>query len=262
MTALLLLVLAVVVPAVVTVGAMVGVARTRARPDGELDADSLGFVGGTLNAIYIVILAFYVVFAWQTGDDISAHADTEANALIDIHHQAGEAPAAQRDEIRRLVSSYATEVVEREWGMLADGRTDDKVDEIVADLRAAVSAMPTDAEDVTTARSFALTDVRTLDEFHRDRVDDSTGSGIFNTTLLVGTVVGSVLMIVFPLLMGLTATVRHLLVMGMMAVILGVMVYMSFALIDPLNGVFAQEPEAFESALEIFTGGSGTPAAG
>ena len=249
------LVLAVVLPALATLGLMVGVGRTRARPDGELDADSLGFVGGTLNAIYIVILAFYVVFAWQTGDDISTQAGTEANALIDIYHQAGEAPAAQRDELRRLVSAYATEVADHEWSSLADGNADERVDRIVADLRTSVTAMPSGDPNTVTARQFALSDVRTLDEFHRDRVDDSTDSGVFNTTLLVGTVVGSALMIAFPLVMGITATRRHLVVMGSMAVILGVLVYMSFALMDPLNGAFAQEPDAFRSALDLFAAG-------
>ena len=254
MVGYLAIVLAVVLPAAATVGVMVGLGRTRARPDGELDADSLGFVGGTLNAIYIVILAFYVVFAWQTGDDISSQAGTEANALIDIYHQADEAPDAQRDTLRRLVADYATEAADHEWRSLAEGREDGRMDGIVADLRAAVTALPSDDAAVATARQFALTYVRMLDEFHRDRVSDSTDSGVFNTTLLAGTVVGSVLMVVFPLLMGITATRRHLVVMGGIALVLGVVVYMSFALIDPLNGVFAQDPDAFRSALDIFDG--------
>lgn len=248
------LVLAIVVPPIVTVVMMRVLARSEStRSDGELDADSLGFVGGTLNAIYIVVLAFYVVFAWQTGDDIDSGATAEANALIDLHHQVSVAAVDDRDAIRSLARDYAKQVADTEWQRLAAGGTDPKVDEILGGLRDRVGALPSDAEPINTARQYALTDLRQLDEAHRARVSDSDGDSVFNATLLVGTVVGSALMIVFPLAIGITPARRHVIVMGTMAVILGAMVYISVDMMDPLTGLFANDPDAFRDALDLFS---------
>ena len=82
-------------------------ARRKAVASGDCDSDSQSFVVGVLNALFTVVLAFYIVFTWQNGDDIEKATKKEANALADIHWQVEFAPPASATQIQALTSRYA-----------------------------------------------------------------------------------------------------------------------------------------------------------
>ncbi|MGQ0623238.1 MAG: bestrophin-like domain [Sporichthyaceae bacterium] len=251
MTLVQLLVL-LVVPAAVVLGLWLKVGRRWSREDAEMDPDLIGFVGGILNATFVVVLAFYIVFAWQRGDDISSQADREANAVIDVYHQAQLIPGSPGTEVQALAATYAREVVDVEWEALAeDGEAGPAVQETIDRLRSLVSAWPTDTESTKTARQLALADVRVLDEVHRERVDDSTGSDPLTSTLLIGIGIGAVLVLAYPLLIGLSRRRRHITALGGLGVVLGVTMFVALSMRDPLNGPFSVDPEAFEAALRV-----------
>lgn len=240
----------VVVPALLITVATVVLGRRRIVAGGEFDSDSVSFIGGVLAALFTVVFAFYIVFAWQTGDDIESNADAEADALIDAFWQANVAPVAHRAELHDLIHVYATQVTESEWGLLDEGKVDPRVPEIIDSLRASFTALPTDDVAVEVAREQGLLDVRQIDENHRARVDDATSSNTLNRVLLGGTLVGAVLMIAFPLLAGLSFKFANVLVMVILTATLGATIFLSIQLIHPLDGMFGVEPSAFLEVLD------------
>ncbi|OXM72327.1 hypothetical protein CF166_15790 [Amycolatopsis sp. KNN50.9b] len=221
--------------------------RTRTAASGEFDSDGLSFLGGLFNALFLVVLAFYVVFAWENGDDLDNRAATEADALIDLYWQVDGVPDPARIAVQDLVRGYADEVVDGEWARLADGHDDGAVADLISTMRQRVSALPADTDQLSTARENALQDVRVLDDNHRARVDAATDQDPFTETLLAATIVGAVLMIAFPLLIGLRARRNHVALMAVTAAVLVATVIASIELQDPLNGIFASEPDSFRT---------------
>jgi hypothetical protein len=243
------LLLTVVLPVFLVVLAGIAVGRGDRVSHGEFDADSLGFAGGVLSALFTVVLAFYIVFAWQTGADIASSSDTEANAVLDAYWQAESLPGAVRGQTQDPLRAYAQRVVDNEWTALATGGVDTHLRDTLRALRAAIAGV-TPADDATqSARDNALADVRQIDESHRARVATATGGDAFNGVLLGGTLFGAGLMIVFPLFVGLSARPANIAVLALLTATIGATVFLSLQLAHPLEGVFAVGPDAFRAAL-------------
>lgn len=236
-------------PTILAVVVAVVLGRRKFVAAGDSDSDSVSFAGGILSAMFTVVLAFYVVFAWQAGSDISNTADTEADALIDAYWQADLAAEPNRAILQGMLRDYATAVADREWDALAAGRADGRGDELVRGLRAGFVAMPAPDDLGQVARAQALRDVRQIDESHRARVGLAAGTD-FNGVLLIGTVVGALLVVVFPLLAGLSATPLNMAVLGLMVLTVGAAVFLSLQLANPLGGPFGVGPDAFKAALQ------------
>jgi hypothetical protein len=241
-------------PAAVVIAVTILAGRSKKASSGEADSDSMGFIGGVLNALFTVVLAFYIVFAWQQGDNVSSQATAEANALTDTYWEVGVAPQPEQDRIRDLVKQYANEVADHEWAALDQGRTDPTVQSILNELRSAVSALPTDTDPVKNARDESLQDIEQIDINHGDRVDAATDGSTFTTFLLVGTIIGALAMLAFPLLIGLSARPSNLVGIVILTVVLAAIVFISVQLQHPLHGTFGVSPDSFHDVLaEIAT---------
>jgi hypothetical protein len=223
--------------------------RTRARSQ-DYDTDSVSFVGGVLNAMFTVVLAFFVVFAWQNGADLDSHATAESDAVLDTYWQMAVVPQPAADNVRNLLNQYATQVADSEWPALTDGRDEPEVADTIVALRGAVTALPIDAEVVAEARKQALQNLRAIDENHRARVDMATSTDAFTIALLVGTVIGAVLMIAFPLIFGLSRRPANLVMMVLLTMTLSATMYVSWQLMHPLEGFFGATPDVFRAALD------------
>ncbi|WP_199439697.1 DUF4239 domain-containing protein [Umezawaea beigongshangensis] len=244
---------AVVVPVVLAIVATIVAGRLRRASEGQFDGDSASFVGGVLNALFVVVLAFYVVFAWEAGNDVHERSATESAALVDAYWQVAAAPEQERDQLRGLIRDYTTRVVDQEWSLLERGRADPGADELLVSLRAGVAALPVEDEKVKSAREHALRDVRQVVDSRRERVAVAGGGDALLQLLLVGAVAGAVLMVAFPLVIGFSAGVRHVLVVGVLALALALVLWVSIELGHPFSGVFAVQPDAFRAALVEFS---------
>lgn len=247
---LLEVLLLVLLPPVLVVVAAVFLARRPSVAGGDLDSDTVSFSGGVLSALFTVVLAFHIVFAWQAGADVESAATAEANAALDLHWRAADLSPPVRDEVRGLVRTYTALVVDAEWGALARGGTDPRPPETLRRLRGVLAALPADGGAVESARDAALHDVRQLDENRRARVDLATGGDTFAAVLLVGTVIGAAFMIGFPLLVGISATPGNLVVLAALTLTVGATVFLSVQLARPLDGPFGVGPAAHLAALD------------
>jgi hypothetical protein len=240
----------VLLPTLLVVAATAALGRRRAVRGGSFDSDSLSFAGGVLGAVFTVVLAFYVVFAWQVGADIKASSDAEANALIDAYDLVDVAPAPVRDTVRGLLREYADLVANREWLSLRErGAPEPRLTRIVVEARAALTSLPPADTVLQFAREQGLQAVRVVDDSHRARVDSVTDTHVFNNVLLTGTILGGALVIGFPLLAGISARPVNVAVMALLAAVVTALVLFALLLAHPLDGPLGVEPDSFRTAL-------------
>ncbi|MEJ3652896.1 hypothetical protein WEH80_07925 [Actinomycetes bacterium KLBMP 9759] len=208
----------------------------------------MSFAGGIVSALFTVVLAFYIVFAWQQGADIESNASAEADAVVDAYWQADAAPEPSRSALQGLLREYAITVADREWQLLRQGEKEDTVADLIRAIRTEFIALPTDGASGV-SREYGLRDVRDIDEAHRSRVDLAAGDNTFNTVLLVATLIGAALVIAFPIVVGMSGRPVNLVVVGVLAFTVGATIYIALQLRTPLDGAFGVEPDAFLDAV-------------
>jgi hypothetical protein len=243
----------VILPAVLVVLVAVLRGRRRTVATGDFDSDSVSFAGGVISALFTVVLAFYVVFAWQLGADIGSDASAEADAVVDAHWQADVLPEPDRSTLQTLLREYASSVAYDEWPALVKGEDDPRPAELIEALRTGFGAVPASGGAADTAREQGIRDVRQIADNHRSRVDSATSSDPFTDALLVGTLVGAALMIVFPLLVGVSTRRANIVVMAILAAVVGATVFVVLQLMRPLDGPFGVGPDALLTALQEIT---------
>lgn len=247
---LLDLTLTVLVPTLLVVLIAILRGRRKAVSSGDFDSDSVSFAGGVISALFTVVLAFYVVFAWQRGADIDNSTTAEAQAVVDAHWQAEALPEPHRTSIQGMLRDYASSVVEEEWPSLVNGQTQSRPAELIQRIRAEFAALPESSGAVVFAREQGLRDVRQIDESRRSRVDLATGDDVFTRVLLAGTLIGAALMIAFPLLVGFSTRPVNIVILGILTAVVGATVFISVQLGRPLDGPFGVGPDALRGAVQ------------
>jgi hypothetical protein len=247
--AVLEFVLLVVVPVIVAAGGAYLFGRRTAVADGEKDGDSVSYVGGIISALFTVVLAFFVVFAWQAGADVESSSSAESDALLDLFWQVEALPGPQRTGLQDLVAQYTRSVADTEWPLLAAGEADPHAGALLEKLRDTVGALPIDGGIAQSVREQGMADLRQVGDARRARLDAATEDDSFNTILLVGTLVGGALTIAFPLLAGISARPVNVVIMGVLGLVVGVTMFVAVALAAPVGGLFGAEPGAFLGAL-------------
>lgn len=242
--------LIVALPTLLAVAVGWAIGRRKAVVDGASDSDSVSFIGGIIGALFTVVLAFYIVFAWQLGADISNNSSTESDALIDAYRQAQYMPEPDRGTVQDQLRAYATRVATTEWGLLAQGKVDERPGEIIRTVRENFAGMAVTDTVAQSTRENGLTDMRQVDQSHRARVGLASGTDPFNSVLLAGTIIGAVLMLLYPLIVGMSARPANLVVLGILTVMIGATVFLSIQLTHPLDGMFGVGPDAFNEALD------------
>lgn len=239
----------VLVPTLLVIIVAILRGRRKAVSSGDFDSDSVSFAGGVISALFTVVLAFYVVFAWQLGADIDNSATAEGQAVRDAHWQAEALPEPQRTAIQGLLRDYVSSVADEEWPALVNGEASARPAELVQQIRAEFAAIPESGGAVDFAREQGLRDARQIDESRRTRVDLATGADPFTSVLLAGTLVGAALMIAFPLLVGFSTRPVNIVVLGILTAVVGATVFISVQLSRPLDGPFGVGPDALRGAL-------------
>ncbi|MEU0882415.1 hypothetical protein ABZ345_27710 [Lentzea sp. NPDC005914] len=245
----------VVASVVVTIAACLLFGRSRVHDQADdRDADSRGFLGAVISGLFIVALAFYTVIVWEDNGTAEDNAAREAAAVADAYWQTGVMPQPQRDHIRLLLAEYPKLVADEEWPKLAHGEADDRTTETLNSLHTEILSLPATPDEVKSARERALERLREITDLRRDRLDQAGGLDNMGKLTLIATIVGAVGMVVFPLLIGFTARLRHVLQMGVMAAVLAFVCVLCLGMTHPFSGVLRVRPDAFTTVTEEIAG--------
>ncbi|MGY1738693.1 bestrophin-like domain [Geodermatophilus sp. SYSU D00684] len=176
--------------------------------------DVVGFVVAVVGGIYAVLLAFVVIVAWES-------------------------------------STGAEEVVEASWPAMADGRPGDpEAEDVLQEMADVLAGTP-----VTTPgeQEFVGAEVDRLNELVslRSQRLDFVERGI-PASLWIALVVGALVTVGLALLFGLERTALHLVMVGSLAVLIGVLLFVAVGFNVPFAGDVAVHPTAFERVLDDF----------
>ncbi|RBY82467.1 hypothetical protein DQ238_04015 [Geodermatophilus sp. TF02-6] len=215
--------------------------------------DVVGFIIAVVGVIYAVLLAFVVIVAWENFDEAEGIVGQEASALRSIYRESAAFPPETRDRLHDLVVEYSETVIDDEWPAMAreepgDPGVGEVLDRMAETIATVPATTPAEAEFVG-AEAERLSQ---LVSFRSQRIDyaDRGIPGV----LWIALIVGGIVTIGFALLFGLQRAVLHSLMVGSLAALVGVLLFVAVVINYPFAGDVAVQPEPLDRVLSDFRG--------
>jgi hypothetical protein len=213
--------------------------------------DVVGFIIAVVGVIYAVLLAFVVIVAWETFDEAEGVVGQEASALRTLYRDSVGLPTESQAPMQELVRRYAHEVINDSWPAMAEGLPGDpEAGDILGEMAAVLADAPITAP---AHEAFVGAEVERLNELVslRSQRLDFVRSGIPGV-LWVALIVGAVVTIGFAMLFGVQNAVLQLLMVGSLAALVGVLLFVAIGFNYPFSGDVSVQPESFERVLDDF----------
>ena len=205
-----------------------------------------------VGVIYAVLLACVVVGSWEKFNEAESITGQEAGVLRAMYRDSAQLPPPASGTMRALVVEYAGDVANGEWAIMAQGSASDPhvsgvLDRMSATLGGVVPTTPA-------GPSFLQGQVDRLNQLvglRSQRLDyvDQGLPGVLWVALLLGAVVT----IGFAMLFGLQRAALHLLMVGSLTALIGVLLFVITVIDFPFQGSVRVEPHALERVLSDLT---------
>ena len=219
------------------------------RPELLLEHNELtGFIFAVVGVIYALVLGFVMVGVWERFEAAESRTFDEASSLTAVYRDAG--LFANAALLRRDTRRYVEAIINIGWPDMQAGRhsfpTAQDAEALARDVE---RTQPRDAREaglyplMVTALDEAL-----LDRDARLALDTHGLYGIMWWTVFVGGFVT----ISFTYLFGFRRTVMQTAMVGTLAFLIGLVIFLTICLDYPFRGAVYVAPEAFERALHVF----------
>jgi uncharacterized membrane protein YraQ (UPF0718 family) len=242
--------LVIAVSVLIAVVGLTLVQRIVPSPVRQQHNDVAGFIYAVLGVIYAVLIALVVIAVWEDFVAARVTVDREASELDDVFRLAHPLPEPEGRQLQQLARSYAQVVVDKEWALMAQGRTSPQAWDLLDEMTLVFENVEvrTKAEQMLYGEGLdrinELTDARNARFVEADE-------GI--PTVLWGVlIVGGILVVGFTYLFGMENTFVHKLMVAVLALIISFVLFTIGVLEYPFSGDVRVSPEPFELVLERF----------
>jgi hypothetical protein len=225
-------------------------ARHRAEGSGEFGGQAVSLIGGVLLSSFILLTGFQVAGSWSALSTARSGTYDEARALTDTYWAAGDLAPADRTKVRALMRRYTAEVRTAEFPALARGRTDPAAWQALDRVRAAVGAADAARPDRQEARSAAQSALAFVYQTRTDRAAQVKAGMPWITW--AAQVAAGVFLIVFPAILGIAVTPRHLVALCFVGAAVAFAVCLAAQLNQPFHQPFGVGRGAYVFAEHRF----------
>jgi hypothetical protein len=130
---------------------------------GRKPADvTIGFLGPSLAALYLLVLALSLASEWQTISNAHQAAATEASAVRDLYWSAAGLTPGQQVFLHDHVLAYARTVVGHDWPQMRRGTLDDQSERLLIGMNNYVLRSDPRTADASNSQLQAVSQLGTL----------------------------------------------------------------------------------------------------
>jgi hypothetical protein len=214
--------------------------------------DVAGFIFAVLGVAYAVLLAFVVIAVWQDYETARTDVESEAHELAGVYFLASRFPGPQRTQLQNLIKTYTKVVVEEEWPMMERGRTSERADSLVRQIRTRMLEFDPKTKGGQVLYDHGLTQLHDATDARRERLLE-VREGVPDL-LWVVLVLGGVITVSFTYLFGLESNVAHALMVAALTMVICGILFTIAEFERPFSGVAEIQPDAFKEVLSSFGG--------
>ncbi len=200
--------------------------------------------------IYAVLLAFVVIAVWEAYDAANANASEEASTLATMYRQTAGMPPDEQREMRRLLREYTNAVVTQEWEVQAKtGEASPIARHLIAGIyRVYGKLTPTEAAAPISVEFLRTFSIVAADRNRRTLEAEESLPRILWFVLLLGAAI--VIAMTFFLYMEVFSL--HYVLSSAMALVIGMLLIMTYLLDRPFTGPLAVDASSFEHSLGVY----------
>jgi hypothetical protein len=211
------------------------------------DGPSASHAGAMLSALFLLCLAIAVVVPWTTADSAKSNTYAESDAIVQTYWAAGDLPAPTAEQVQGDIRSYVRFIVDDEWSAMASGDLRARSAEMLVDIRTKVAGLAAADPETEIVKETVLEDVQGLFSARRQRGADAATTP--PAVILVLTLLSGLAVLLFPFTAGARPRGASLVPMMVMAVMLGVAIFLTLDIVHAFDGSLKVEPDAFRAAL-------------
>lgn len=201
---------------------------------------TLGFLGPSLAALYLLVLALALAAEWGWISDAHQAVSTEASALRQLDWAAEGLPPGPAAALEADVRAYASAVVDHDWPQMRRGELDDQTLNLLGAMKTTVLKVNPPTAAASAAQTDALTQLTTLSTVRGQREDDTSAE--LPRGVLAGVIATSLVVALFPFAVGIRPVLPSIVLAAMQAALVVIGVVVVFQLDHPYSGPLAVQP--------------------
>jgi uncharacterized protein DUF4239 len=238
----------VVIATALSIGGLVFVRRSVKLSTLESHHEVAGFILAVVGVVYAVLLAFVVVVTWQQFEDARAAADREAALIEGLYRTSGALPTGG-PQMQVALRDYTQSVVEQEWPEMEEHHRESRHTDVALDrVWETLGAARPQGRQQTAFYDEAVTDLLDTAELRRTRV--LTSGTHLPLPVWVVLIAGAVISVGFTYFFGVRNFVAQALMVGALAAMTGLVLFLILSLDLPYTGDVGVGPAAMKDVLE------------
>jgi hypothetical protein len=201
---------------------------------------TIGFLGPSLAAIYLLVLALSLATEWQTIGSAQQAVGDEAVAIRQLYWATSGLPPAAAAHLRAQVRDYTATVVSHDWPQMQRGALDDQSQRMLAAMGTYVLQINPSTSSASNAQQYALVQVSVLASSRAQR--EAAAESRLPIGLLAAVIVTSGIVCLFPFAGGIRTAAASVSLAILQTTLVTVGVVVVFQLNNSFTGPLATSP--------------------
>jgi Protein of unknown function (DUF4239) len=233
-----------------SIGGLLGVRRWLQATDLKIHHDVTDPLSQVVGMMFAVLLGFMVSDAMQRFEQARSTVQQEAASLADIHNLAGGFQPKSRNHLRKLCISYADEIINNEWPLLAQKKISLATIKTYRDLwQECITYQPAGQSD-SNIQQVMLNSLTAMSDARRLRIEALHNGLPFALWWVL--LAGGLATIIFTYFFGVKNIKLQVVMTAIVTLVICLNIFLLYSYDDPFSGDVMVHPTAFEADLMMF----------
>jgi hypothetical protein len=215
---------------------------------GQGDAEFGGAMVQAILVFYALAIALVAVSTWEQHSSISEQSSLEAATIATLYRESLLLPDEVRDELQEDLVEYTTFIVDQAWPAQARGEVPEGSVTLITDIQSTLGSYEPTSPGMQAVHAQALDTFRDMVELRRLRLD--AVGGHLSVAMWSFVLVGAAISLGSSYLFVVGDARLHLILVGLLATIIGMVVVLIAAYDSPFVGDLAVAPDSYRLVLD------------
>jgi hypothetical protein len=230
----------VVLAGLLSAAVAAGIAWFVRKRKSEPEDVTIGFLGPSLAAMYLLVLALALATEWTTIGSAQQAVGNEAVAVRQIYWAASGLPQPAQNELQSQVRDYLSTVINHDWPQMQRGTLDEVSDQQLSAMSTFVLRLNATTSAASNAQQYAIAQLSVLASARAGR--ENAAESRLPLGVIVAVMVTSLIVCLFPFAGGIRSEKMSVAIAVLQTALVAVTVVVVFQLNNPFAGPLATTP--------------------